>query len=210
MRQLPSLFADFANGIFATLLAGYITGIPFVWWHLVVGLLLAMAPDLDALPELIRRGRVGTSAENPRDHRDGLHFPILFLITGAAILYFNTFWGVLFLLATSLHFINDMYGTGWGIALFWPLSNRRYKFFSRRVNQSKAMLIEGGVWPTLSPEEKRLRVVVTWDPEELPEYTKRWGVDDWIERCYYRLTWIGVIEGGLFAVAIVWLITSLV
>ena len=210
MRQLPSLFADFANGIFATLLAGYIAGVPFMWWHLVVGLLLAMSPDLDALPELLRRGRVGTSVENPHDHREGLHFPILFLITGLAIIYFDTFWGTLFLLATGLHFINDVYGTGWGIALFWPLSKRRYKFFGRRVNRSKAMLIHDGDWATLTHAERKLRLVVTWSSEELPEYAKRWGVDNWIEGAYYHLTWISAVEYALLAVALGWVIMVLI
>lgn len=176
----------------------------------MIGLLLAMSPDLDALPELIRRGRVGSSADNPHDHREGLHYPILFLIVGAAILYFDTFWGTLFLLATSLHFVNDVYGTGWGIALLWPFSNKRYKFFGRRVNRSKAMLIHDGDWDVLNPEERKLRFVVTWAKEELPYYTKRWGVENWIEGSYYHLTWISAVEYLLLAMALIWLSMMLV
>lgn len=111
MKQALSLLADIANGIFAVLLAGYFSGTEIVWWHFIIGIPLAMSPDLDALPELIRRGRVGSSAGHTHDHRDGLHFPILFLVTGLLLTYLFPFFGLLFIFATVLHFINDLYFT---------------------------------------------------------------------------------------------------
>lgn len=210
MKQALSLLADIANGIFAVLLAGYFSGTEIVWWHFIICIPLAMSPDLDALPELIRRGRVGSSAGHTHDHRDGLHFPILFLVTGLLLTYLFPFFGLLFLFATVLHFINDLYGTGWGIQLLWPLSKTRYKVLSRRVNWAKKQLVETGVWDELDPDEKRLRLIVAWKEEELPEYIQKWGVDDWIDLVYCHLNWISFIEYSLFILAMILLFINLV
>lgn len=210
MKQALSLLADIANGIFAVLLAGYFSGTEILWWYFLIGIPLAMCPDLDALPELLKRGRVGSSAEHTYDHRDGLHFPILFLVTGLLLTYLFPFFGLLFLFATALHFINDLYGTGWGIQLLWPLSKTRYKVFSRRVNWAKRQLVETGVWDNLPSDERKLRLVVAWKEVELPDYIRKWGVDDWIDLVYCHLNWISVIEYSLFILAIILLFINLI
>lgn len=197
-----ALLADFANGIFATLIASYVSGESVAWWHFVIGALLAMSPDLDAIPELLRRGRVAASPEHPTDHRSGLHYPILFVVAGAAAAYLAPFWGTLVLAATLLHFVNDLYGTGWGIELLWPLSTRRFKFFSRRANQLKSMLVANGRFAELPVSERRLRLLVSWTRAELPLYIKTYGVDDWIPPTYLRLNAIMLVEYSLFLVAL--------
>lgn len=210
MKQALSLLADIANGIFAVLLAGYFSGTEILWWYFLIGIPLAMCPDLDALPELLKRGRVGSSAEHTYDHRDGLHFPILFLVTGLLLTYLFPFFGLLFLFATALHFINDLYGTGWGIQLLWPLSKTRYKVLGRRVNWAKRQLVETGVWDNLPSDERKLRLVVAWKEVELPDYIRKWGVDDWIDLVYCHLNWISVIEYSLFILAIILLFINLI
>lgn len=211
MKSLLPILADLANGIFAVVLAGSLTNTNVVWWYFLIGIPLAMSPDLDALSELWRRGRVSSSANNLHDHREGLHFPILFILIGVSIFYFaSNFWGALFLLATTLHFINDLYGTGWGIKLFWPLINHNFKFASRRVNRGKSLLKETGDWESLLPAERRWRLVVVWKANELTRYIRRWGVDNWIDVCYLRLTWISVVEYSIFALSLLVLYKALV
>lgn len=210
MKPVLSLLADIANGIFAVLLAGYFSGTEILWWHFLIGIPLAMLPDLDALPELIKRGRVGSSAEHIYDHRSGLHFPILFLLVGLFLTYLFPFFGLLFLIATTLHFINDLYGTGWGIALLWPLSNTRFKLLSRRVNWAKKQLKATGAWNEVLPEEKRLRLIVSWKEEELLSYIEKWGVDDWIDLVYCHRNWISATEYFLFSLAVFLLLLNLV
>ena len=210
MKQVLPILADIANGIFAVALASWLTNTEVLWWYFLIGIPLAMLPDLDALPELYRRGKVASSAEHPEDHRDGLHFPIVFILVGLMIYYFTPFWGTLFLLATLLHFVNDVYGTGWGVALLWPLTNTKFKFMSRRVNRLKSFLREDGDWVSISNNERRWRPVVAWREEELPSYIKRWGVENWIDRCYCRLTWISGVEYALFAVSLMILIYILI
>lgn len=78
MKNILPILADIANGVFATLLASYCTNTEVLWWHILIGVAFAMFPDLDALQELWKRGKIAASNNNPKDHRDGLHYPILF------------------------------------------------------------------------------------------------------------------------------------
>ncbi len=209
LKPLLSLLADFANGIFATLLAAYFTGTEVLWWHFLIGIPLAMLPDLDALPELLRRGKVSSSSENTRDHRDGLHFPILFLIVGIAAGQYFGFYGYLFLFATMLHFVNDLYGTGWGIPLFWPVTKRKYKFFGSRVNQLKSMLPADDGEGSLIASEQQPHFIASWSEEEMPYYIKRFGVDDWIDKVYLTVNWISITEYSLFILSIILVVITL-
>lgn len=211
MKYILALLADFANGLFATLLAGYITGAEILWWHFLVGIALSMLPDSDALAEIFRRrGVVAAHAEDADDHRDYFHFPIIYLIVGLGLMWWNSYWGSMFLIGTMLHFFNDMYGTGWGVPLLWPFSRRRFKFLKRKANLLKYILVEKGLWETTLPAERKYRLIVSWSREELPEYIARFGIADWIEQYYLRLNWISLLEYGLFATAIILTIHTLV
>ncbi len=210
MKQILPILADIANGIFATVLAGLITHTEVLWWYFLIGIPLAMLPDLDAIPELLVRGKVSSSNVHIHDHRDGLHFPILFLCAGLLLACYLGFFGYLFLFATMLHFVNDLYGTGWGIPIFWPLSKRKYKFFGSKVNQSEIMLRENGIYDTLEPVEQRQHFLASWSEEEQPAYIKRFGYDDWIDRVYLTLNWISITEYMLFALSLILLLVTLI
>ena len=202
MKNLVSLLADWANGIFAVLLASWWFGVDPLWWHFVVGLVLSHTPDVDAIPELLRRGKVAASAEHPHDHRDALHYPVVLITLAGVVAYLVPYWGTIFLIAVTLHLINDLYGTGWGIKLFWPLSKKNYKLLGRRVNRLRYLLVKDDDWDSQIYEERRLRFLVSWTPEELPTYMTKWGIDDWIPKYYFHLNSISIIEYGLFVVAV--------
>ncbi len=210
MKTILVLVADWANGIFSVLLAVLVTGHEAAWWHFLVGMVLSHVPDLDALPELWRRGRVVADNDNPYDHRDGLHYPLVTI--GGAVLAIGLFgyWGWVLGFAIALHYLNDLYGTGWGIKLLWPFSKRNYKFFARRVNQPKQVLIARGDWDGLSNQERRLQFIVSWTAEELPSYLIRWGMDNWITVYYLRLNIICVVEYVLFGAALLGMVWYLV
>jgi hypothetical protein len=203
MKAVLAILADVANGLFAVLVASHVTEIDLVWWHFLVGIAFAMCPDVDALPELFKRGMVAASSKHNHDHRETLHFPILFVIAGVVLMQINPVYGTVFLVATMLHFVNDLYGTGWGVSYFWPITRRRYKLFSRRANLLKSILIEKDLWSGLSYEDKRLHLVVSWSYEELSKYIKKYGIEDWIERYYLQLNWISGIEYTVFAIAVI-------
>ncbi len=202
MKGVLPIIADIANGVFATLLAGGIVGVDLSCWHFLLGILMAMLPDLDAVPELFIRGNVAATSEYVHDHRDFLHYPILFILFGVLSIYFLPFWGWVFLIATTLHFINDFYGTGWGVALFWPITNRRYKLLGRRANLLKYILLENGMWNRLTNDERKLRFVVSWSHSELSDYIRRYGEKNWIEKYYLTLNWISAIEYLVFGISV--------
>ncbi|MCA9360951.1 metal-dependent hydrolase [Candidatus Kaiserbacteria bacterium] len=201
IKNVLALLADVANGLLATILAGLIVGIE-PSWHFIVGIIFAMSPDLDALPELLKRGRVAASAGHNHDHREALHYPVIFILAGIIFIYLAPFWGWLFLIAVLLHFFNDFYGTGWGIPLLWPITKRRYKLLGRRANLLKSILIERGLWENLPDSEKRLRIIVSWSEAELSDYINRFGIEDWIEKYYLRLNWVSITEYIAFSIAI--------
>ncbi len=209
MKNILALLADWANGIFAVLLAAAVVGIDPSWWHFIVGIVLAMSPDIDAIPELLARGKVASSAEHMRDHRTFLHYPIISLPLGLLAWHYFGYWGLLWLIALCLHLLNDLYGTGWGLAILYPFSKRHYKFFARRVNRLPQLLLETGDWNTLSANERDVRVVTSWSHDELPSYIVKYGVDDWIKYWYLTINPTALIEYSLFILAITLMIFAL-
>lgn len=210
MKVLPAFFADWANGIFAVLLAGYLTGTEVLWWHFIIGLVFAQLIDIDALPELWRRGRLAASAENVHDHRDGLHYPLFVVPVLVVTAFLIGYWGWVLCFAVSLHLLNDLYGTGWGLKALWPFSRSNYKFLARRANYLKSHLHETSEWDRLTPDERRLRFLVVWSEEELPDYLRHWGIESWVERYYWRRNWVMAVEYALFVAALGAAILSLV
>ena len=188
MKNILPVLADFANGIFAVFIASYITHMDIVAWHFIVGILLAMCPDLDAIPELYRRGRIAASKSFLHDHRETLHRPLIFILLGTCIIYFQPYWGVLFLVATMLHFVNDMYGTGWGVPLFSPFNKDRYKFFTDGDNKS-----------SLHPKN----MIRVFKQQSLTQSIKEHGDDDWILHNYVTPNTVTLVEYALFGIACV-------
>lgn len=210
MKSILALLADFANGIFAVLIACAVYDVPPVWWYFLIGLPLAMLPDVDAVPELLKRGKVSSDSSYTRDHRTFLHYPIISIIIFIPVFYYGGFWGLVIVLAVFLHLLNDLYGTGWGLQLLWPVSTRHYKFFGRRANRLHSMLAEAGDLIILPSEETRLRFMVSWPKAELKDYITRFGVDNWIIHWYLRPNWVAVVEYSLFLVATTLMVTSLI
>lgn len=209
MKSILALLADFANGIFAVLIACAVYDIEPMWWYFLIGLPLAQLPDIDAIPELLKRGRVSTDASYTRDHRTFLHYPIISVIMFTPIYFYGGFWGLVIVLAVFLHLANDLYGTGWGLQLLWPLSTRHFKFFGRRANRLRSMLAAGGYLQELPVEETKLRFMVSWSKAELQEYITKFGVDNWIIYWYLRPNWVAVVEYSLFLVAFTLMLVNL-
>lgn len=210
MTKILPLVADIANGVFAVAFASYWFRVDIVWWHFLVGIALAFLPDIDAIPELLTRGKVSASSEYTKDHRTLLHFPVIALVVGFASIYFFGYWGVILAVAMWLHLVNDMYGTGWGLQLLWPFRMSHYKLLGRRANRLKYILKMNGDWDRLPVGEKRLRILVEWKQNEFKEYIKMWGIDEWIPLYYRKINWICAIEYSLFTVAIVFVLYALI
>lgn len=178
--------ADFGHGILITILLLTLFDIEPSVIYFLLGLSFSVIPDLDGLKELFRFGKVGASDQG--DHRDGLHYPFAWLLVGGGLIYINAFIGTLFILCVFAHFLNDSWGTGWGIPWLWPLSKRNYKFFSRK---------------DVDADKTFESLVTSWDPQEKNAAIRQYGNGNWLVDTYARLNTISVIEYGTFVTALI-------
>jgi hypothetical protein len=177
--------ADFGHGILLTILVIHLFGVEPAVWHFVLGLLFSVLPDLDGMKEFFRHGNIDAGEHG--DHRDGLHYPLVWVTVGVAIIFINPFIGTLFTVCVLAHFFNDSWGTGWGVAWLWPFSNRSYKIFSQN---------------NVDADTSYTSLVTSWDPVAKNETAKRLGNRNWLEDIYGRITTISVIEYGTFLLAL--------
>lgn len=168
------MFLDIAFGLLVAHAATWLQDIELQTWHLVFGVIFALLPDLDAVTHYIRTRQVAAYADSPTDHRDGLHYPLVYLSAGTVLcavvgkIVGHYEIAVLFLLASTLHFFHDSVGTGWGVKWLWPVSKHSYKLFCEK----------NGDWSS--------RFFVSWDPEELREVIIRHGDPDWIRNLFVQ------------------------
>lgn len=196
MKMILPILADIANGWFAILGVSYYFGIEPLWWYFLIGSLLAMSPDIDALSELLTRGKVSASSEHISDHRTFLHYPIFSIPLAVVASYAFGYWGAVFFVALLLHLVNDLYGTGWGLALLYPFSKNRFKFFAPEFKNT-------------IPGEDTIKLTASWSPEELNTTIKEHGVDDWIDAVYLTVNPTSVIEYSLFLTGLIFMLISL-
>lgn len=180
--------ADFGHGILITIILLSLFGMEPNITYFLLGLLFSVIPDLDGLKEALLFGVTKVDAGEHGDHRDGLHYPLAWLIVGGVLLYMNTFVGTLFILCVSTHFLNDSWGTGWGIPWLWPFSKRSYKFFSRNNVDADVTLQS---------------LVTSWDPQTKNSVAKDIGNRNWLADIYGRFHIISAIEYGTFVVALI-------
>jgi len=187
---LPWL-ADFGHGIILTILITYLFGIEPTGFHFLMGLLFSISPDLDGIRELFKYGNVAAHEGREHDHRDGLHFPLLWILIGSVVIFINPFWGTFFLSCVMLHFFNDSWGTGFGVEWLWPFSRNNYKLFPNKVVDDQ------------TPGEDYF---ASWSPEEKVGVMKKYGNPNWINDLYLKPTIISVVEYSTFIVAVLILI----
>jgi len=149
---------------------------------------LSFAPDLDALAEISRRGKVAASADHPVDHREVLHKPLIWLlVTGGLWMWFG-YYGAIAFFAILFHFLHDSVLTGWGVPWLAPFSKTRFKFFVDEANTESFA---------------RRNWVRTWTPEELTRMIIAHGDENWIKNLYLLPTPASVIEYSMFGISLV-------
>ena len=154
-------------------------------WHVVIwGILFALLPDLDVIPEMIvRRGKLG--GKEISWHRELLHFPLTYVIPATLVCVLaGPLYGFLFAAGVLAHLVHDSVGIGWGIKWAWPFNKNSYKFFSNRQN--------GMSWQLLTH----------WTPEELPAAVREYGDPDWIKHYYFEFHPIVITEIAIFILAL--------
>jgi hypothetical protein len=167
--------------------------ITFVWVSLAyehatlpafaLAVILSFAPDLDALAEISRRGKVAASADNPMDHREMLHKPLIWLAITGGLWAWLGYYGAIAFFVILLHFLHDSVLTGWGVPWLAPFSKTRFKFFVDETNKES--------WA----REDWMR---RWTPQKLTRMIIAYGDEYWIEHLYLRPTVVSVTEYTIF------------
>lgn len=133
-------------------------------WLLTFGMFIAVLPDIAYWFFLFRNwletGKLKVD-KNSHEHRDSFIHSIFFPFTLIPICFLlNPDMTPAVFLASLSHPLLDAWGIGWGVKLFYPLSNKTFKFFYRG------------------------KFVTIFTPEELAKHAEEHGDDDWWRKVY--------------------------
>lgn len=104
-------------------------------------------------------------------HRDNIsHSVFLYLGLLAVSILFDYKMGILASLAMLTHPFCDLYGIGWGVKLFYPLSNKTYKLFYNK------------------------QILSVWTQKETNAHAEKSGDDHWIKNIYFKPNIVGATE----------------
>lgn len=165
------MLLDTALGIIITELFASITGVAPSGLMYVLGIVFALAPDLDFLVLYFKKHEIAMYRGHTLDHRDLLHHPLLYIPVGTLLVWLvigDTWIMELFILASLAHFIHDSIGIGWGVRWLSPFTMRNYKFFSE------------------SDGTPSLRFITSWTPRERAVVVSEKGDPNWIWNFYVR------------------------
>lgn len=175
---------DIGIGIILTIIFGQLYGIEITASFVLVGIIASLLPDMvDGVPNIKKMFR-----GHAHEHRDGAHYPILFLFTTFLIAWLVLPWGIsgafIFTIIVLVHFIHDMIGVGWGIQLFHPFSKKFIKLCT----------------PTYRNGDTKRRLYAVWTKEEMHAVAKEYGRDDWIVWYYGKhiggyIEWVTLTVG---------------
>jgi hypothetical protein len=158
----------------------------FVLWVLA----WAYLPDLDGAFHFIKTGKAVADLENGRDHREGLHYPLIWTVLFGVLVYFFgiNIWLISAYTAIVLHFLHDMIGIGWGVQIFAPLDWGSYKLFSKK-------------W--VSADVSLLPLVTRYSRPELRKALMKYGEADWIERYFCKVTHVSIVDYSFFLIGVI-------
>ena len=96
---------------------------------LLVGALLGLLPDLDAIFALVL-GKWSPGAEMLSHHRYITHTPLFYLFLSAVFwIVLDWTWAILFLMVAWTHLLMDSWSTDDGIMWLWPVNTKQYSIF---------------------------------------------------------------------------------
>jgi len=182
------MFFDIGIGIIISIFISWRFGIEPSFSFFLLGVSFAMIPDIDFILHLIKTKFKDTSHE----HREILHYPILFFGLGLPLLLFigvqkEIIW--LFVLGVSWHFINDTTTIGYGIQWLWPFSNKYLSMFNFHNTPNKPKL--------------PFRLFNIWSPKEVDDIAKKYGDPDWIKNIYFKFSPLAIVEYSVFFISLV-------
>jgi membrane-bound metal-dependent hydrolase YbcI (DUF457 family) len=178
------MLLDIGVGILSSIALSRFFGISLSVAFISAGILFALLPDIDFLASFKK-----SMGAKGHEHRDILHYPLLFTPIGTIILsFFNYQLAILFALTTFLHFVHDSIGIGWGVQWLYPFSRNHYAFLYQYDSPQK--------------------LVYVWTPEEVKKLSDEYGDPDWVKNIYFKFHPYAIVELLVFILAIIVLIKS--
>jgi len=129
---------DFLSGLVLYAVTTWLFGRGLNLFSFSIVVFFAVAPDLDTIPFLLLRRRLGLVSHWI------IHFPLLYIPIGVTLVWFITrdwFYAINFMVASFAHFLHDS-ASAPGIQWFWPISKTACAF-------------EGFKFVRVTPEERR-------------------------------------------------------
>ena len=161
------MFIHLLAGSLIFLLLGEIFGFKIDRMYLFLGAFCGLAPDLISYL-LSWEVKLNKWAHRHRDNfSHSVFFPIMVLIVA---FLFNSNLAIIMGAAMLTHPFLDLFGIGWGVKLFYPLSNKTYKLFYKR------------------------RILTIWDQKEADAEAEKFGDDNWVKNIYFKPNIIGSLE----------------
>jgi len=190
------MFLDFALGIFSVIFLGCLFDFNPGFWYFFAGCLMTLLPDSDFIFYLFKR-RKDKDRKDDHDHRDYIHYPLIYLPVGSLVFYLlgGKEWAALFLLCSFLHFLHDSIAVGWGVKWLYPFSKNNFAFFYLYSRKKKKGLRK---W------------VFSFDKENLSYYVGEHGDDNWIKNIYYKWHPIAIVEFLFFVLSLITLAVYIV
>ncbi len=179
------MFLDIGIGILVAILASAVFQTKLTFVLLVVSIIFSLGPDFDFIFHFFKRG----DTKYDYKHRDLIHYPLIYLPIGAVLIFllFGKMWAFVFFVASSLHFVHDSIGIGWGIKWLYPFSNKNIAFFYLYSKKIKKGL---------------RKIFLVFDEKKLPAIVAEHGDANWVRNIYYEWHPIAVVEFLVFLVSL--------
>lgn len=192
IKYILPLLGDFGHAFAVAALIGLTTHMPFSLLFVAWTVLFAFILDFDNIVPIVR-GQLSASKDSPKDHRDGWHYPLVWVAAFAIafVVFGVNVWTVAAAAAVLFHFVNDSFGTGWGIQVLWPFTRTSYKLFSGKFKDAHVTTQSSLV--AYTPEEKHVAI-------------QNHGNPNWIDDIYVHPKTTAKIEYAVFAVGSIFLL----
>ena len=174
------MFIHLLVGSLVFLLFGEIFHVDIGKTYLMLGAFCGIAPD----PLSYLLSRTVKFNKWAHTHRDNFSHSIFFpgIVLAIAILTGNGM-AIAAGIAMLTHPLLDLFGLGWGVKLFYPLSKKTYKMFY------------GG------------QILTVWSQKEVDAEADKFGDDDWVRNIYFKLNIVGTSEWLSLAVLLLLIAT---
>jgi hypothetical protein len=163
------MFIHLLAGSLIFLLLGNFFGVDIDRGYILLGAFFGSLPDIISYG-LSRTAKLNKWAHTHRDNfSHSVFFPLIILLV---VILFQSHLAILASLAMITHPFCDLYGIGWGVKLFYPLSDKSYKLF-----------YDG-------------KILSVWNQKEVSVEVQKSGDDHWIKNIYFRPNIVGATEWG--------------